>query len=74
MGAFDGCEAMNEKGWITKLRESTREFHVLPLGDLKVHRLSAACWCQPRQEYYAHTRVIHNAADGRELVEQHGVQ
>lgn len=52
--------------------------HVIPIDDLIEHTESWACVCRPLL-----TRphgedggflVIHNAMDGRELVEKHGVQ
>lgn len=55
------------------------DIHVLPENDLREHFESADCWCAPTvsMETAADgTRtllVVHNAADGRELVEQHGV-
>lgn len=55
--------------------------HVLPLNDLREHVEQRSCWCEPRSETIrvgAGLRtailVTHNALDGRELVERHGVQ
>jgi len=57
--------------------------HIVPIDDLRPHDDSGcACWCQPRiQVVDSETGdrlqfpiVIHQAADGRELVEQHGLQ
>jgi hypothetical protein len=49
--------------------------HVLPIADLKPHDISSACWCHPsvRQEGLGFI-VSHTAEDGRELVEEHGLQ
>lgn len=50
--------------------------HVVPLNDVKAHRERdcGECWCAPRVERHGDgVVVIHNSADGRELVEQHGV-
>jgi hypothetical protein len=53
------------------------DVHVLPIGDLREHAESRYCWCGPRIEAVNETRqtalVVHHSADGRELVEQHGV-
>lgn len=58
------------------------DIHVLPLRDLKPHEETRWCWCEPRVEQEEATReqlagpavVIHHSADGRELIEEHGVQ
>lgn len=52
-----------------------REFHVLPLNDLREHDEHRGCWCEPdaTQEPDADVVVVHHALDGRELVEVHGV-
>lgn len=53
--------------------------HVYPMNDEKEHDTeSTMCWCQPRVEWvdqdsgeaYSGAMVIHNSADGRELIEQ----
>lgn len=54
-----------------------RDVHVVPIGDLREHEETLACWCGPRlqradPESTAYV-VVHHSADGRELVEQHGV-
>lgn len=58
------------------------DIHVLPIDDLRAHDESRACWCEPRLERDflddepdadMVVIVIHHSADGRELVEQHGV-
>jgi hypothetical protein len=50
------------------------DIHVLPIHDLREHEDTRTCWCQPtlRQESGA-MMVIHQSADGRELIEKHGV-
>ena len=53
------------------------DIHVQPIQDLHEHEQSRACWCAPRCEkepWWAYTLVIHNSMDGRELVEEHGLQ
>lgn len=58
--------------WVVK--NTQPDVHVLPLRDLRAHEESRTCWCQPRLEIYGTCAMVsHNAADGRELVEQHGV-
>lgn len=66
---------MSEARWRVAPRTSTRELHIVPVKDLQEHRLSRICWCEPavKPENLA-VLVVHNAADGRELVEKHGVQ
>ena len=51
------------------------DVHVIPLNDLREHDDSQWCWCMPKVEIQDDGRavVIHNSADGRELVERHGV-
>ena len=56
-----------------------KDVHVLPQNDLREHDESRFCWCMPRIEIVVASRgepavVIHNSADGRELVEEHGIQ
>lgn len=61
------------------------DVHIVPIGDLQKHDDgSRACWCQPRIETIDPRTgapfpswgalVIHHSADGRDLVEQHGLQ
>lgn len=62
-----------------------RTQHVVPRNDLRAHDTSgrgtkAACWCEPtvaetRDErgYVIGLIHVHHAADGRDLVEKHGV-
>lgn len=53
------------------------DLHVLPVGDLREHQETRECWCRPRVEQQPEWRsalVTHHSMDGRELVEQHGVQ
>ena len=56
--------------------QMTREIHVLPVDDLRAHQEQGrACWCEPRLERAPKggVIVIHHAADGRDLLEAHGV-
>jgi hypothetical protein len=53
------------------------DVHVTPIDDLKEHEMSRDCWCKPlvqQEPDDEHALVIHNAEDGRELVEEHGLQ
>ena len=56
------------------------DIHVTPINDLRAHLDSRDCWCKPRIEIEedfltdeTKVLVIHHSLDGRELVEQHGV-
>lgn len=48
------------------------KYHVLPIDDLLKHEESENCQCQPKIEVQesGDLIVIHNAFDGRDLVEQ----
>ena len=59
------------------------DIHVLPIRDLREHEETRHCWCRPRVEEgdvdadkqcRNNAIVIHSSEDGRELVEQHGLQ
>lgn len=53
-----------------------RDVHVVPINDLRDHEESLACWCVPTLQEVdrsLHYVVVHHAADGRELVEEHGI-
>jgi len=41
--------------------------HVYPLNDLKEHQLKTTCWCEPAINELL---IVHNAADGREFIEE----
>lgn len=57
------------------VRTNTHDIHVLPINDLREHQERRECWCLPRVDATSETAVItHHAADGRELVERHGLQ
>lgn len=48
-----------------------KTFHILPLNDTKEHTESSQCPCNPEILQENHTRlIVHNAFDGREVVEQ----
>lgn len=59
---------------LTEAEEQKRDIHVLPLTDLREHDETRTCWCQPKVERVKGVVVTHNSADGRELVERHGLQ
>jgi len=53
------------------------DVHVLPFDDLRAHEETRRCRCEPtltQEDWDSDIVVVHNSADGRELVEQHGVQ
>lgn len=66
------------------VQRSNSDVHVLPEGDLREHACTRTCWCQPAIETHdpetgrgyvgMAAMVVHNSADGRELVEEHGLQ
>jgi len=45
--------------------------HTIPLNDLREHEVASTCWCEPRAVIEdGGMIVLHNAADGRILVEK----
>jgi hypothetical protein len=53
------------------------DIHILPVGDLRNHDEARSCWCGPQIEQDDNGRwlvVVHHSMDGRELIEQHGLQ
>lgn len=57
--------------------DSTKDIHVIPLHDLHEHVESRYCRCHPniqQEPMYHEAVVVHNSADGRECVEEHGLQ
>ena len=47
----------------------------VPVGDLRRHVLGDDCWCEPKRRKFMRVAiVIHNAEDGRDLIERHGLQ
>jgi hypothetical protein len=73
------------KGWALRSYTLTRRGRerevriVYPRSDARRHRVhpltTRQCWCKPSVERVARNTILvgHHAADGRELVEQHGV-
>lgn len=53
------------------------DIHVLPRNDLREHEETRVCWCHPynysEPDDERGVVVVHHSADGRELVEEHGV-
>jgi len=48
--------------------ELANEIHTVPLEDIREHKTTKDCWCNPEiEEEYG--LVIHNAADEREKFE-----
>jgi len=58
------------------------DLHVSPINDMKDHIESRDCWCDPKivdvstigEEAGSRIIVVHNAMDGREIVEEYGIQ
>lgn len=53
------------------------DIHILPEGDLHPHQEARDCWCVPDLQVVEQTGtvlVLHHAADGRQLIEEHGIQ
>jgi hypothetical protein len=67
------------KGWTlvpVKRADEPIEVHVLPVDDDDTHDVTsgACCHCTPRVEPTGKAvLVVHNAHDGRELIERHGI-
>lgn len=68
---------MSARGdWMKASITVPTDWHVTPRDDLREHEHIRGCWCQPRLEGEDRAQpclVIHNSADGRELVEEHGI-
>lgn len=68
------------KAWMIPYAPATGrrgDIHVLPEKDLHPHHETRDCWCVPDLKVIETTRtvlVLHHAADGRELIEEHGIQ
>lgn len=74
MGRIGGSEVMTKITYDLSNYMFTGDFqHVIPINDLKEHEGISTCWCKPKIEDYSVSGgmklVIHNALDGRELVE-----
>lgn len=53
------------------LAQTEREYHVIPLQDLRDHDCEASCWCRPVQDV-EDLIYSHNSLDGREAFEAGG--
>jgi hypothetical protein len=52
------------------------DVHVLPINDLRDHEETRLCWCIPvliGEDDIPDMVVVHHSIDGRELVEEHGI-
>lgn len=59
--------------WAVTSRGIFHDIHVVPVNDVVEHVESVLCWCRPRVEHMAMTRMVtHNSADGREYFEEDG--
>jgi len=66
------------KTWsaIEDIHGRVKSVHIVPVKDLRRHnQRGRGCWCQPRVDGLPNgwVLVVHNAVDGRDLIEQHGV-
>jgi hypothetical protein len=43
--------------------------HVVPMGDLRDHDASTACWCHPTEDDDEPSVYVHHSMDGREAFE-----
>lgn len=51
------------------------DIHIMPVRDMREHQEHRECWCHPQCLVEEDTVfVVHYCMDGRELIEQHGVQ
>lgn len=55
--------------WRSRKVSEEYHYHVVPLGDIKEHKVSASCWCQPTHDEEDNIWV-HHAMDERESYEQ----
>lgn len=46
--------------------------HVIPINDLMVHHESMPCPCNPKRDIECSDVIVHNAYDGRDIIEQQG--
>ena len=61
------------KLWLSRWG-SRKDVHVLPVRDIREHLEHRQCWCVPAILREGEgIIVVHAAADGRDLVEAHGV-
>jgi hypothetical protein len=64
------------KQWDITQPRQRGDVHILPIRDLRDHDERRTCWCDPTVMAVDGSRacvVTHNSADGRELVEAHGI-
>jgi hypothetical protein len=75
------ADECRKPGWVCLRHDigRVRWVQVVPVNDVKPHKDSGCdCWCSPKVERIRRVGglsflVSHNAADARELVEQHGI-
>lgn len=56
-------------GTLWRVQPNGDEFHVVPVDDIRPHRLDDKCPCQPVHAASHHVVVIHAAWDRREVLE-----
>jgi hypothetical protein len=59
-------EINGARQWLSRPMDCGR-YAVLPIGDLREHAISDACWCEPVESDGV---VTHNSLDGREAFER----
>ncbi len=65
-----GCQERTV-GVLRGVETRTDDIHVHPKNDLREHVMARDCWCQPRcQQEGNGVIVVHQSADGRELIEE----
>jgi hypothetical protein len=47
-------------------------WHIVPINDLREHKSSKDCWCNPVQDEEESGIWVHNSMDGREHYDEAG--
>ena len=45
------------------------DIHVIPMHDLREHRVEESCWCRPQRDPEDPEVLVHNSLDRREMYE-----
>ena len=69
---------MIRRGWLCCADRDLPEIHIVPVMDLDEHALRSDCWCYPvrllvDEDASLRALMVHQALDGRDLVEASGV-
>lgn len=62
----DNQDILNSRGATVN---TPSRWHVIPVGDLREHESSPACWCKPTPDDEEHEIFVHHAMDNREAFE-----